>query len=178
MSAHKYNILLNRLKQADTEAFNELYIGTRERLFVYALTIVKDEIIARDIVQDIFIDFWDKQIFQNIQTGIISYLLTTVRNRSIDHLKKNNTHKKLKKEFDYFFEEDYYISKKYDNEELEIILKNAIKQLPLMPGKVFLLHYLEKKSHQEIADMLGISKHTVSNHMDRALKQLRGILKK
>ncbi len=159
------------------EAFNELYSGTRERLFVYALTFVKDEIIARDIVQDIFIDFWDKQIFQNIQTGLISYLLTTVRNRSVDHLKKSNTQKKLKKEFDYLFDEAYHISKKYDNEELEIILKNAIKQLPPMPGKVFLLHYLEKKSHQEIADILGISKHTVSNHMDRALKQLRGILK-
>jgi RNA polymerase sigma-70 factor (ECF subfamily) len=65
-----------------------------------------------------------------------------------------------------------------ENEELGQIISRAIDRLPKMAGKVFRMQYIDKLTHVEIAEKLGISKYTVSSHMDRALKELRSNLKK
>ncbi|HJU45724.1 MAG TPA: RNA polymerase sigma-70 factor, partial [Chitinophagaceae bacterium] len=171
-----YNYLLERLKAADTEAFEALYVHSRERLFAYALYLIKDEIAAQDLVQELFIDLWERQLFRNIQTALIPYLTRTVHNRSLEYLKKEITKKNLKKQFEAIESDRFLETSRLENKELGKEIKAAIAKLPPMPAKVFQLHYIEKLSHAEIAERLNISRSTISNHMDRALKLLRADL--
>jgi RNA polymerase sigma-70 factor (ECF subfamily) len=172
-----YTILLEQLKTFDINAFEALYVHTRERLFVYAFSILKDEDAAQDIVQELFVDLWENRLFLNIHTGLIGYLVRSVRNRSLDQLKKQQNHRRLAKDHFYAAEKEVAIRNILENKELGAVLEAVIHKLPPMPAKVFRLHYIEKLNYTEIAEKLQISSNTVSNHMTRALKDLRENLK-
>lgn len=169
--------LLDRLKELDLDAFNYLYTTSREKLYAYAYFIIKDETVAQDLVQDLFVDFWERQLFRNIDTSLISYLMRSVRNRSYDYLNKQNTQKKLKDQFDYLKSDDHTINNKLENAELGKKIKDALSHLSPMQGKVFYYHYIQQLSYAQVADLLNISKSTISTHMDKALKTLRFKLK-
>ena len=168
-------VLLQGLRRNDLKAFEHLYHHARNRLFVLALSILHDEYTARDLVQDFFIDLWYFRIFETITTSLNAYLFQSVRNRAFNLREKLITQEKLKQ--GYIVQEP---PTRYplENEELGQLINHAINQLPTMAGKVFRMQYIDKLTHVEIAEKLGISKHTVSNHMHRALKELRSTLKK
>jgi RNA polymerase sigma-70 factor (ECF subfamily) len=169
-------VLLASLKEQDLRAFDYLYNSTRNRLLVLAYAIVKDEEAARDMVQDFFLDFWDKELYKDIQESLKYYLTRSIRNRAINYIKKQKVVTQLKVRMP--VTEEAVEIHLLENEELKMELNTAIEKLPTMAGKVFRLHYIEFRSHAEIADLLGISKSTVSSHIDRALKELRNELKK
>jgi RNA polymerase sigma-70 factor (ECF subfamily) len=168
-------LLIQRLQNNDLKAFEDLYRSARNRLFVLALSILDDEYTARDLVQDFFIDLWYFRIFESITTSLNAYLYQSVRNRAYNLKEKLRTQNKLKQSYIVQQQDMRY---PLENEELGQLINRAIDRLPIMAGKVFRMQYLEKLTHVEIAEKLGISKHTVSNHMDRALKELRATLKK
>ena len=172
-----YTILLEQLKTFDINAFEALYVHTRERLFVYAFSILKEEGAAQDIVQELFVDLWEKRLFLNIHTGLIGYLVRSVRNRSLDQLKKQQKHRRLANDHFYAAGEEAVIRNILENKELGAMIEAMIHKLPPMPAKVFRLHYIEKLNYTEIAEELHISSNTVSNHMTRGLKGMRENLK-
>lgn len=173
-----YHALLTALKAFDTDAFNTLYIHSRERLFAYAFSILKDEEAARDLVQDLFIHFWENKVFLQIHTGLAAYLVRSVRNRALDQLKKVQTQQKLQNNLYQIEGEKMVLDDKMIIAELGQQLEAAMSKLPPMPAKVFRLHYIEQLSYAEIASRLQISPATISNHMTRALKILRQELRK
>ncbi|MBS1601430.1 MAG: RNA polymerase sigma-70 factor [Bacteroidetes bacterium] len=169
-----YTVILQRLKAGDQEAFEALYLHARERLYVYAFAILKDEAAAQDIVQELFADFWEDRLFQEIHTSLSAYLVRTVRNRSLDYIKREQGRVRIRREL--LLNEGLAADVAGAwalGEEIEA----AIGKLPPMAAKVFRLHYIEKLSHTEIAAQLHISSHTVSNHITKALKVLRENLK-
>ncbi|SIO14466.1 RNA polymerase sigma-70 factor [Chitinophaga niabensis] len=170
--------LLSRLKMHDLEAFTRLYKLARGRLYILANAIIQDSAAAQDLVQELFMELWERRIYLNIQTSLKAYLIRSVRNKAYNYLDKQGTQARLSRE--------YLRIEQYDTSPLEKLelaalgqdLERAISKLPPMAAKVFHLHYIEKLSHAAIAEQLQISKHTVSGHIDRALKQLREDLKK
>ena len=168
-------MLLESLRRNDLKAFEYLYLHSRNRLYVLALSILHDEDIARDLIQDLFIDLWYFRTFESITTSLNAYLFQSARNRAYNYKDKMRTRDKLKERYLPPASETRY---PLENEELGQIINKAIDRLPTMAGKVFRMQYVDKLTYVEIAEKLGISKYTVSNHMDRALKELRSNLKK
>ena len=168
-------VLLESLRRNDLKAFEYLYLHSRNRLYVLALSILHDEDITRDLIQDFFIDLWYFRTFESITTSLNAYLFQAVRNRAYNFRDKTRTLDKLKQNYTPSASETKY---PLENEELGQIINKAIDRLPNMAGKVFRMQYIDKLTHLEIAEKLGISKYTVSSHMDRALKELRSNLKK
>lgn len=170
-----YTQLLARLKAHDPAAFDQLYTHARNRLYVLAYTMVQDSEVARDLVQELFADLWEKQLYRQIHESLIAYLLQAVRNRSLHYLRKQQNRQRLLQLLPRGAESIMPVP--LENAELNKTIQAAIDELPPMAAKVFRLHYIEHLSHAEIALQLGISKSTVSSHMDRALKSLRSTLK-
>lgn len=173
-----FDTLLARLKLHDPDAFDLLYRHSRERLYILANAIVKDEWAAQDLVQEFFIEFWQRRIYLEIKISLKAYLVRTIRNRAYNYLDKKTTQQKLMLRWQQGAPGAYSAADKLENEALGKDLDDAISRLPPMAAKVFQLHYIEKLSHAHIAEQLRISKSTVSGHMDRALRQLREDLKK
>lgn len=168
-------LLLEGLYRNDLKAFEYLYFHSRNRLYVLALSILHNEDIARDLVQDLFIDLWYFRTFAGITTSLNAYLFQSVRNRAYNYRDKIRTRDRLREAYVPPTSETRY---PLENEELGQLITKAIDKLPRMAGKVFRMQYIDKLTYVEIAAKLGISKYTVSSHMDRALKELRANLKK
>jgi RNA polymerase sigma-70 factor (family 1) len=169
-------ILLDRLKSQDVNAFEFLYVNSRKRLFVLALSIVKNKAVAQDLVHEIFHSFWENRDYEKIQISVSSYLYNTTRYKAIRYLKREHSFIYAIEALDSIEESDMNFP--LENSELRTQLDSAIAKLPNMAGKVFIMHYINNLSHKEIARLLKISTSTVSSHVDRALKGLREQLKK
>ncbi|QEH41552.1 RNA polymerase sigma-70 factor [Chitinophaga sp. XS-30] len=171
-----YTILLTQLQQHDLAAFDHLFHHARKRLYVLAYAITQDAEAAKDIVQEFFIDFWTNRRYEHIERSLEHYMLYAVRNRSLKH----NRHQASLAEKTQLLPQNSATTTLHHLEQAELKqeMDRAIRQLPPMAGKVFQLHYIEHLPHAQIAEQLGISKSTVSSHMDRALRELRTVLKK
>ena len=162
-----------------TEAEFELLFRTHfAMLSNVAYSVVKDKDQAKDIVQHVFIKFWDKRNDVDVDGNIKSYLHKAVINTAFNHIEKV---KKMHLEEDFqtysnaLSEEPKYTER--SPEEIEEAVKKAIGQLPDKCQVVFSLSRFEGMSNQEIADELEISIKAVEKHISRALRELRVTLK-
>ena len=172
-------ILLAALRTRDLRAFDHLYRSSRNRLHVLAYSIVHDSEAARDLVQEFFIDFWQKRSYENINGSLSAYLVSAIRNRAIKYNQKQATLSRLKARAPVLsVVKETVAGHRMENDELKMEIETAITKLPPMAARVFRLHYIEQLSHAEISIQLGISRATVSNHIGRALKELRLTLRK
>ncbi|MCG8576939.1 MAG: RNA polymerase sigma-70 factor [Flavobacteriales bacterium] len=156
--------------------FNILFERLYSPLCNYAFTIVKDHAEAEDIVQTIFVDFWNKPNKDDIEAKLDNYLIRAVKFKCIDLQRKVAVKRKYEAEAIHtavLVEED----KEEENPNLKDILHLAIAQLPEKTREVFVMSKLDGLSYKEIAEHMGISPKTVENQMGRAFKHLREKLK-
>jgi RNA polymerase sigma-70 factor (family 1) len=170
------DILLQSLKNKDSKAFEYLFNDSRNRLFILVVSIVSDPEVAKDIVQEFFIDFWHYELYNKVRVSIKSYLYTALHSRALMHLRGERSYAKMIEVLTpYEYSETHY---PLENEELRDQLNKAINKLPPMAQQVFRMHYIEHLPYADISNILGISQSTVGNHIDRALRGLRADLKK
>lgn len=170
--------LLERLKAGDSEAFDEVYTSYRKWLWIAALGILQNEADAEEVVQEFFIEFWqrmEQRQFDDIQ-HLKNYLFISVRNRCLNKLQRDKVARKRNEQMLQHTE----LSVSYnqlENSELQQQLREAIAKLPPTRSKVFKLGYLFNYTRRQIAAMLNVSEETVKKHMILALKDLRLALK-
>lgn len=143
----------------------------------FAFKFVSDKDQAEDIVQDVFVKFWDKyDSFSEIE-HIKSYLFKATKNKAIEYIRSNNRRSDL-------HEDVSVINDILNPKEVEKIdeliriekIKNAIELLPAKCKEIFKLSKLNGYTYQEIADIRSISKKTVENQMLIAVKKIKEIL--
>lgn len=80
--------LLSLIQNNQDEAFQFLFKKYYSRLLAYAIRFVKEKEIAEDIIQEVFMSFWEKrQLLKSI--SLSSLLFCMVRNASINYLNKS-----------------------------------------------------------------------------------------
>ena len=145
-----------------------------DRLFRMAFRRTKNECVATEIVQDVFIQLW--RIKEVKESSLEAYLCICIANRCTDYFRKIRSDKYGaivlmeydEKKYGGYYSLDSIIS---DRESVESIAK-LICDLPEERRKVFELYMAGKKS-AEIADILSISKQTALNQKTRAIKWLK-----
>lgn len=163
-----------QLLNADSSvAFERMFKTYFKSLHGYACTIMKDEVIAEEMVQNVFYKLWEKK--ENIQQmqSETAYLYRSVYNECLNYLK----HDKVKMAHQ---AHTLRHSSEADNgadttslRELEQKIDNALKELPEQCRTIFQMSRFEELKYREIADRLGLSVKTVENQMGKALKILR-----
>jgi RNA polymerase sigma-70 factor (ECF subfamily) len=147
-------------------------------LCAYAERVTGNSKVAEDIVQDLFITLWLKNKNINISTSLKNYLFTSVKNRSIDYLKREKTKSKRILNLRQTTEPVENLSVLWMAEaELEKLVEFCLEKLPPRCREIFKLSRFYGYKNHEIADKLGISKRTVELQISNALKSLRIHLK-
>jgi RNA polymerase sigma-70 factor (ECF subfamily) len=160
-------------RSGDEKMSKELFEMFFNRACAFATSILKDEQLAYDIVQEAFITIWKKNIKCSSTISYKVYLYNTVRNASYNHLKRSIPHTKFKKENEGIEEAaDQMIIAA----EIEAELLRQINLLPKARRNVILLR-LEGMTIEEISAKLGLSINTVKAHKKLAHKQLKKRLK-
>lgn len=169
------NSLISELNAGSEKAYDALFHRFYGRLCVFALKFVHDHDSAEEIVGEAMVVMWERREKFEHMLGLKSYLYTTVRNASLDFIKRsgrttpldNLNHDTLLGATDDFIVE----------EEVHATLYQALQSLPEKSRRVFELSCIEELKYSEIADDMGISLNTVKSQRARAIQLLRDILK-
>lgn len=158
----------------DDKLFEQLFKAHYKALHAYAATILKDVDLAEEVVQQMFLKFWEKRELLAITTSIKAYLYKCVYNDSLNYLKHENV-KKKHQDFTLLTANTFseFASAKAELNELEVKLRAALSELPEQCRTIFQLSRFEELKYREIADQLGLSIKTVENQMGKALRILR-----
>jgi len=170
--------LLKLIRKDDRAAFTELYNRYWDKIFVVAANRLKDDDIAGEIVQDIFLSVWLRRASLQITHGLAAYLSVAVKYKVIDHLSSQHKRQQLLDGLairSLTFEDS--TNELLATKELHMQLQESIHRLPPKCRIVFLMSREDDKTYAEIAAELGIAEKTVEAHMSKALNILRQTLK-
>ncbi len=166
------------LKNGDKLIFEQVYREYYSPLCYYCLKYVEDFEDAEGIVQDLFVKLWDKHRYLVINSSLNAYLYRAVQNYALNFLSRKKTKDKYiaaNSNFSSIIHDNGLV--KMEEEELRILLKHAILQLPEKRRRIFELSRFHDYKYSKIASELSISVKTVEAQMTKALKYLRIILK-
>ena len=168
------NITYNNLNK---QLFEQLFREHFKALCHFAVSYVHDHDSAQEIVQDVFINLWQKKESISGEKPVKSYLYTSVKNRCLNHIRDN---KKFRSQFlDIELELEIPVEDfdSFSESETQNKIDAALNKLPEKCRQVFELSRFEELKYKEIAERLSISQKTVEIHMSKALKVLRFELK-
>jgi RNA polymerase sigma-70 factor (ECF subfamily) len=161
----------------DTDAFETAFREQYAGLCDYVDSFVRSQEVAHDLVQDLFVNLWDRCDSGDTPPLNAAYLYTAARNRALKHLR----HRRVVSEWaESAAHETLRTGPAADDgvrtREVAQAIHTAIDELPERCREIFLLSRQQHLSYAVIADSLGISIKTVETQMWRALKSLRTTL--
>ena len=139
-------------------------------LCLVSLSILKDKSASKDIVQDFFLSYWKNRNHIDLKVSFKSYAIKSVKNLSIQSLKKVEKEKQALMDFVPIEEEnEVKSSSSKRNKKLEELLN----KLPEKRKQIFVSYVINGQSYAEIAENNGVSINTVKTQMKRAYHFLR-----
>lgn len=166
--------ILLAIRQGNERVFETIFKRHYQTLCNYACGILKDMDDAEEVVQSIFLKFWEQREEIEINVSLKSYLYRAVHNTCLNRLK----HLKIQETYRQYVGD--YLENTYDSAtdildkvELENRIANALEKLPEQCRLIFKMSRFEELKYQEIADRLGLSIKTVENQIGKALKIMR-----
>ena len=170
-------VLLSFVKKGRAEAFRVLYERYWESLYAHARAMTSCQDTAKDIVQELFVELWDKKENLDIQISLKAYLYRAVRNKVLNTYAQHKIHEKYVISLGQYGEigenrTDHLLRENLVKERID----EEISELPGKMRKIFEMSRNENKTHKEIAAELNISDKTVKKQISNALKILKSKL--
>ena len=169
--------LYEEMKKGKEYAFDFFFNYYYPGLCIYAQKMISiPEQEARDLVQDVFVKFWNDREKSDIRFSIRSYLFASVKNRCFDLLRKKDRNVKVQE----ITNETPFADELFETfvlSELEALFNKSLDKLPEHCREVFEMSRLHGLKNREIAAKLDISEKTVENQITKALHILRNELK-
>ena len=164
------NLFLKRINGRQKSAYQMLYSDYYAILVVYACNFVRQQEIAEDIVQELFITMWEKEISFLSFASFKAYLYNSVRNMALNYLK----HQDVEEKYIEYIQESYgeVDESEINDEEVYRLLFKVVDELPARCREIFLM-YMDGKKNDQIADILNLSVETVKTQKKRAVKHIR-----
>lgn len=165
--------LFSLTKQNDTEAFEELYNRHWPSLVNAAFKRLDSQAKAEDIVQNIFIDLYERRASIELTLSLKAYLNQALKFKILNEYRGNAIRTKYQKSL---FLNDYCkndFAERLEAKELEVKIAKLLGELPDKCKQVFFLSRKENLSNRAISAGLNISVSTVEKHISKALKILR-----
>ncbi len=168
--------LVKNTKEGDKNAFEQLFKKYYLRLSHYAYQYVGNMPDAEELVQETFVNIWEKRSTIDISISFKPYIYQAVKNRGINVIRGNQ--RRINHHSQHQFS-NIDSSKTDDNihlNELNEKLFEGLESLPPKCKKIFQMSRLEGLKHKEIAVKMEIKIKTVENQISIALKYLRNHL--
>lgn len=167
--------LLLQLKQGDHAAFAQLYQQYAPRLTAKLLTLLRDQELAGDVLQDLFLKLWERREDIDPTQAFGGYLYTIATNMA-----KNKFAHALHRQI-YFQslpgEEGFdSVSRHVEQKEMQQAIQQALDKLPPRQREVYTLYKIEGRSYKEIQEKFGIGKPAVNRLIQEAGKKMREYL--
>lgn len=162
-----------RMQQGDTRTFEYFFKEYTDLLYAYALGFVKKREPAEDIVQDVFVYFWNNRERIRYTGGVYAYLQRAVRNACINYREHEDVRNRYEQEMLYTEEEAFDWQEEESVREMRQKLLDALDRLPERCRQIFMMSCVDGLKYREIAAVLNVSENTVKTQVKLAYKKLR-----
>ncbi|MCE5200174.1 MAG: sigma-70 family RNA polymerase sigma factor [Armatimonadota bacterium] len=176
-------VLIQRCKDGDICAFDELVIRFQKRVYNFAYGIAGNYDDANDVAQEAFV-----RVFNSIGTfrgdaNFTTWIYRIVTNVYLDERKKAKSHRQISLD-EYVDLDENSVSRQIEDDnplpaevaeskERNQIVRNAINALPDYQRIIMTLYHLHDRSYEEIADILHLPIGTVKSRLNRARQALK-----
>jgi RNA polymerase sigma-70 factor (family 1) len=166
--------LLGLVAKGDEPAFRQVYDHYRQRIYNLGMYLTRSEIMAEEMVQDVFMKTWENRLQLKKIDHFNAWLRTVAKNTASNYLRNLATERlaltriSARQGASNLVTEDTVTGREYDQ-----ILQESIRQLPAQQQKVYKLSRIEGMKQDEIAREMGISVYTVKEYMKLALRSIR-----
>lgn len=164
--------LLAFLKKDSQEAFTEIYQKYWTSLYSSAYKRLRDSSMCKDVIHNVFTDLWRRREKLSIE-NLSAYLHSAVRFQVYTQASKQPLKTVLFDDLEEVLRSPLQSDSGLIDQEMTKMLEKWIMALPEKRRKIFLMHYLQELSTQEIADELNISQKTVQNQLNTASTYIR-----
>ncbi len=170
----------------DSAGFSDFFMEYRARFIRFAAGYLHDSQLAEDFVVDSMMAFWQRRAELPEGTNPPAYVLTILKNRCIDHLRR------LRHNQEYLDRQtkeqvwdlntriaslEDFVPEKVFTQEIQEIVAKAVAGLSDESRQVFLLSRRQGLSRKEIAARMGITEKGVEYHITKVNRLLRSALK-
>jgi RNA polymerase sigma-70 factor (ECF subfamily) len=187
--AEEDRALITRAQAGDTVAFRQLVERHQRRAFAIALSLVRDENDARELVQDAFL-----RVFKGLSTfqggsSFFTWLYRIITNLSIDLIRKPGHRATEVDDARLDTEEAHdqdapFLSRFEGADPMELVrrreiggrLQAALDALPSYHRAVVVMREVEGLSYEEMAQAMGVSKGTIMSRLFHARQKLQRAL--
>jgi RNA polymerase sigma-70 factor (ECF subfamily) len=159
--------LINRLRKGDKSAFREVYARYSQVVFNLALRMLRSREEAEEVVQEIFLQVWNKADSYDSQRGAIStWIVNIARSRSIDKLRTLGYRGQTTElnDFSRIIE---------DREESRKIIREALDSLPDNQRIAIEMVFFEGLTHIEAAERLNEPVGTIKTRIRLGVAKLK-----
>lgn len=160
------------------EAFDLLVERYKDKIFRLAFSMMHNETQAEDIAQDALVKIWKALPGYHRGASLSTWIYTITRNTCLTELKKRSTRPTVSlhtPEMEAAADSIPSLQVCATDAGLEMDVETLLANLPEKYRQVITLFYLEQKSYEELAAMLGIPLGTVKTLLFRAKKELLAI---
>jgi RNA polymerase sigma-70 factor (ECF subfamily) len=155
--------LIRRIRAGDREALGELYDRYAGIAMAVAVRTLQDRATAEDVVHDAFVAVWEKiDRFDPGRGSLRSWLLTIVRNRAIDRIRRTTTPNPTWEAAAESLDRD--------------AIAAAVAALPVEQREAVELAYFGGNTYRQVAELTGVSPGTAASRLRLALARLRASL--
>lgn len=165
------NELIGLLRKGEEAAFSEIYGRYWRLLFDRVYAILRNEDVAKDAIQEVFISLWNRRKAVDI-TYLKAYLQQAARFKVLHFIREERVdsefYGRLRKVTIAIIADNPLLFKEQQN-----LLNELVKSLPEDCKEAFLLSREDDLTYKQIAEQLNISIKTVEKRISKSLKYLR-----
>lgn len=156
-----------------TDHFTTVFNAYWKKLYVIAFRRLRDEDLAKDIVQDVFVYFWKERHNIQINGSIEAYLKRSVQFQIIAHFRKNTIHSKaLSFLLEKMNDVEVNIRDILTEQDFAKTVNSEVKEMPDTMQEIFQMRF-EDRSVKEISAVMGLAEKTVRNNISIGLVRIR-----
>ena len=168
--------------QRQTALFVEVYETYKEPFIKFANSFVRDYSVAENLFADAFMDYWVRRDTLPTDCNVAAYILTTLRHKSLNHLRNELTHNRISDNMSQTMKRDLefrvnslenFTIQSLFSDEIRSIVSDVLSKMPDQTRTIFELSRFSNKMNSEIAQIMGISVKSVEYHITKVLKVLR-----
>ncbi|GAA0882249.1 RNA polymerase sigma-70 factor [Sphingobacterium siyangense subsp. cladoniae] len=168
---------LKQIAEGDRTAFDALYNHFWKTIYQYVYPKTKNTEATEDILHDLFLSIWKNRSRLQEINNIESYLKTGARYLTFSYFNKNSEQHRVDIDKVDIIIDDAPIEDRLHYRYLLDLIQEEIQNLPERCRIIFNESRINHKSINQIALEYGLSKSTVENQINKALKRLRLVTK-
>jgi len=172
--------LMNGVLRRLPDALERLHKRYRVVLKSIIMQVLHDETEADDVLQEVFLQVWDRAPSYSSGKGkLMSWLCTLARRRAIDRLRQHSAYRRATDRYeiscnhsDKGIDESHTVEREAFRDDLRSLLYQHLDTLPPNQQEVIRLAFFEEKSQREISSLTQTPLGTVKTRIELGIKKL------